>query len=130
MERVKRLPSRLYKYRELTARTLDMVVRDNLHFAGPSTFNDPLDTRPSVEADVDKGELGRILRILIERSTAAEMRAGAKAMKLEEPRTKDWIEQHSRREAERRIAEVEYPSLPTSLRQRLPLEIMEGGGGE
>ena len=108
MERAQRPPRRLYKYRDLTARTLDMVVGDKLHFADPSMFNDPLDTRPSLDVDVDESELGRILRILIERSTAAEMRAGAKAMKLTETRTKDWIEKHSRRQAYERIAEIEY----------------------
>lgn len=56
MERAKRLPTRLYKYRNLTARTLDMVVGDKLHFADPSTFNDPLDTRPSVGVQFSYGK--------------------------------------------------------------------------
>ena len=136
MEREKRLPTRLYKYRDLTARTLGMVVGDQLHFADPSTFNDPLDTRPSVEDDVDKGELGRILRILTERNTAADMRAGAKAMKLTEPRTKDWIEKHSRNQADERIAEIEYgasdpdydfeTALRSQLRYCIELELLRG----
>ena len=136
MERAKRLPTRLHKYRNLTARTLDMVVGDKLHFADPSTFNDPLDTRPSVEDDVDKGKLGRILRILTERSAAAEMRARAKAMKLAEPRTKDWIEKHSRSQADERIAEIEYgasdpdydfeTALRSQLRYCIELELLRG----
>ena len=136
MEREKRLPTRLYKYRALTARTLDMVVGDRLHFADPSTFNDPLDTRPSLDVDVDGSELGGILRILIERSTAADMRAGAKAMKLTEARSKDWIEKHSRRQAERRIAEIEYgasnpeydfeTALRSQLRYCIELELLRG----
>ena len=136
MEREKRLPTRLYKYRDLTARTLEMVVGDQLHFADPSTFNDPLDTRPSLDDDVDESELGRILRILIERSTAAEMRTGAKAMKLKDSRTRDWIEKHSRRQAERRIAEIEYgasdpdydfeTALRSQLRYCIELELLWG----
>ena len=136
MEKTKTPPRRLYKYRDLTARTLDMVVGDKLHFADPSMFNDPLDTRPSVEDDVDEGELGRILGILIERSTAAEMRAGAKAMKLSEPRTKDWIEKHSRHRADERIAEIEYgasdpdydsvSALRSQLRYCIELELLRG----
>ena len=135
-ERARTPPRRLYKYRDLTARTLDMVVGDKLHFADPSTFNDPLDTRPSVEADVDNSELERILGILIERSTAAEMRAGAKAMKLTEPRTREWIEKHSRRQAERRIAEIEdgaadpdyhyEAALRSQLRYCIELELLRG----
>ena len=57
MKRANGLPKRLYKYRDLTARTSDMVVGDKLNFADPSTFNDPLDTRLSVEADVGNAEL-------------------------------------------------------------------------
>ena len=134
MEREKRPPTRLYKYRDLTARTLDMVVGDKLHFADPSTFNDPLDTRPSLDDDVDESELGRILRILIERSTAAKMRA--KAMELKEPRTRDWIEKHSRRRAEQRIVEIEYgatdpdydfeSALRSQLRYSIELELLRG----
>ena len=136
MERGKTLPTRLYKYRDLTARTLDMLVGDKLHFADPSTFNDPLDTRPSVEDDVDNGELGRILRLLIERRTSAEMRTGAKAMKLENPRTRDWIEKHSLRQAEQRIDEIEYgatdpdydfeTALRSQLRYCIELELHRG----
>ena len=134
MERAKRPPKRLYKYRDLTARTLDMVVGDLLHFADPSTFNDPMDTRPSVDDDVDKGELGRILGILIERSTAAEMLAGAKAMKLKDSGTRDWVEKHSRGQAEARIAEIEYgvmdpeydfeTALKSQLRYHIELELL------
>ena len=136
MERAKRPPTRLYKYRDLTARTLDMVVGDKLHFADPSTFNDPLDTRSSVEDDVDTSELGRILRILIERSTTAEMLAGAKAMKLEDSTTTDWIEKHSCRQAQARVAEIEdgptetpdYSETGLSLRfrYRIELELLRG----
>lgn len=136
MEREKRTPARLYKYRGLTACTLDMVVGDKLHFADPSTFNDPLDTRPSLDDDVDERELGRILRILIERSTAAKMHAGAKAMELKESRTRDWIERHSRRRAEQRIAEIEYgatnpdydfeSALRSQLRYSIELELLSG----
>ena len=136
MEREKRAPKRLYKYRDVTARTLNMVVGDQLHFADPSTFNDPLDTRPSLDADVDGNELGRILRILIERSTAADMRAGARAMKLTDARSKDWIEKHSRRQAELRISEIEYgasnpeydfeTALKSQLRYCIELELLRG----
>lgn len=136
MEREKRPPARLYKYRGLTARTLDMLVGDRLHFADPSTFNDPLDTRPSLDDDVDESELGRILRLLIERSTAAKMRAGAKAMELKESRTRGWIERHNRRRAEQRIAEIEYGAtnpdydfqnaLRSQLRYSIELELLRG----
>jgi hypothetical protein len=42
-----KLPKRLYNYRAFSNLTRDMLVADNLFFADPSTFNDPLDTNPS-----------------------------------------------------------------------------------
>ena len=134
MKRKKRLPKRFYKYRDFTARTLDMVVGDKLHFADPSTFNDPLDTRPSLENDVDNGELGRVLRILTEQRTAAEMCAAAHAMRLNGPKTTDLIEKRSRGQADQLMAEIEdratdpeYDSesaLRSQLCYRIELELL------
>lgn len=127
MEREKRLPGRLYKYRDLTARTLEMVVGDRLHFADPSTFNDPLDTRPSLDNDVDVGELGRILRMLIEQRNAAEMCEAANAMRLGGPRTADLIEKRSRGRADEELAEIEYratdPEFDTESNLRYDIEL-------
>ena len=131
MKKEKRLPTRLYKYRDLSARTLDMVVGDQLHFADPSTFNDPLDTRPSLEIDVGVDELGRILWMLTEQRNAAEMRAAADAMRLEGPKTTDLIEKRSRGQADERMAEIEYSAMDpefdteATLRYRIELELLQ-----
>lgn len=131
-----KVPKQLYKYRELTARTLDMVVGGKLHFADPSTFNDPLDTRPSLEDDVDDRELGQILRTLIEQSIAAEMQAGAKLMKQDDAETEEWIGRHSREQADERMAEIEYGAMDDDvdsegalrwqLRYLVELELLRG----
>ncbi len=60
MENDKKMPTRLYKYRDLSHRTLAMVISDNVYYADPSTFNDPLDTRPSLETDLEESELEKI----------------------------------------------------------------------
>ena len=131
MERDKRLPTRLYKYRDLTARTLDMVVGDRLHFADPSTFNDPLDTRPSLDNDVGVDGLGRILWMLTEQRNAAEMQAAADAIRLKGPKTTDLIEKRSRGQADERMAEIEYSAMDpefdteATLRYRIELELLQ-----
>jgi hypothetical protein len=43
MNAVVSTPNRLYKYRTFNDKTVDMLVMDELYFADPSTFNDPLD---------------------------------------------------------------------------------------
>ena len=130
MDREKRLPTRLYKYRDLTPRTLHMVVGDQLHFADPGTFNDPLDTRPSLDNDVDVRELGRILWKLTERRHAAEMHVAADAIGLKDPETTDLIEKRSRGRADQRMAEIEYSSMDPefdtemTLAYRIELELL------
>ena len=105
-----KLPKRLFKYRALTNRTLDMIVSDQVYFADPSTFNDPLDTSPSVELDVDSDTLEMVLRRLAKRRTNAEMTAAAKSIRYRGPRTQAHIERHSRRQADRLVKEIEYQS--------------------
>ncbi len=103
-----RLPKRLFKYRALTSRTLDLIVSDEVYFAHPSTFNDPLDTRPSLEADVDIETLEDVLRELVERRINEEKTAAAKAIRYKGPRTLDHIGRLSRRQAERLVRDIEY----------------------
>ena len=85
-----------------------MVVADDLYFADPETFNDPLDTRPHVDIDIYDGELERILRALVERRVDAKMRAAAKTMKVSGERTDEYIRRRARTEADRTIADIDY----------------------
>ena len=108
METDKRIPDRLYKYREFNNQTLDMIVSDNLYYADPGAFNDPLDSRPSLDKDLDDVELAKILRILVEQRSTEEMRGGAKALGAKGQKTMEHIKRRSRGEAVRRIADIEY----------------------
>jgi hypothetical protein len=103
-----RIPARLYKYRPFSNRTLDVLVADQLFFADPSTFNDPLDTKPVLATDVDAAALAEILRRLVEERVRAEMSAAADTIKSRGPRTLSHIEDLSRRSADQIIAECRY----------------------
>lgn len=109
----KKLPKRLFKYREFNNRTLDMIVSDQVYFADPSTFNDPLDTRPSLDTDVDNDDLEEIFRRFIKRRISAEMTAAAKFIRYRGPRTKDHIARQSRRRADRLVQEINYHATNT-----------------
>lgn len=110
----KRVPDRLYKYRAFSSQTVDMLVDDRLFFADPRSFNDPLDTKPSLNLDVDVAGLQHILDQLIEHRFTAEMDAAAKTMRIRGQKITDHIAWHSRWEAERRIAEVSYNATDPS----------------
>ncbi|WP_036309743.1 DUF2971 domain-containing protein [Methylosinus sp. LW3] len=102
------IPARLYKYRGFNNLTLDQLVFDQLFFADPSTFNDPLDTKPSLSTDLDADALEDILRQLIEQRTNAEMSAAAKAIRYRGPKTLNHIAIQCKQRAENVIADIRY----------------------
>ena len=109
------IPDRLYKYRAFSNRTLEMLVEDSNHFADPSTFNDPLDAKPSLQADVSADELAHILSQLVEQRVSAEMTSAAKTIKYRGPKTIDHIAHLSRRQAEQLIADIRYNATDPEL---------------
>ncbi len=125
MENGKKIPKRLYKYRDFSHRSLAMVISDNVYYADPSTFNDPLDARPSLNTDLDEAKLEEVLRIIVERRISAEMKTAAKIIQSRGPKTMDHIKRHSRRQVDQLIAEIEYRAMDTDYdsedRQRLLL---------
>jgi hypothetical protein len=85
-----------------------MIVSDHLYFADPSTFNDPLDTRPSLQVDLPVIDLAAILRSLIEARTQLEMKAAAEAMAYRGPKTTEHIKRYGRFQADRLLEELAY----------------------
>ncbi|MEP0337480.1 MAG: DUF2971 domain-containing protein [Alphaproteobacteria bacterium] len=108
MSKKRKVPDRLYKYRAFDNRTLDQLVADQLFFADPRTFNDPLDTKPSLATDLDADALANILERLMEQRIVAEMKAAAKTIKYRGEKTLDHIARHSRRRVDQEIAEIRY----------------------
>ena len=104
----RKIPERLYKYRAFSNRTLDALIADQMFFADPSTFNDPLDTRPTLDTDIDSDALAAILTRLVEQRVSAEMNAAAKTIRYSGPKTISHIAAHSRRRAEQVVAEIRY----------------------
>ena len=102
------VPDRLYKYRGFGKRTVRTLVDDQLWFADPRDFNDPLECRPYVDLDVDESVLETTLRRLVEQRVTAEMRATSRTMGVPRTRADAHIEQMSRRQAEDEIADVKY----------------------
>lgn len=108
MARKPSIPRRLFKYRAFNNLTLDIIIADNLFYADPSTFNDPLDTRPSLNTDLPAPDLERALRKFVERRVGAEMKAAAKTIRYKGPKTLDHISRLSRLQADQVISEVNY----------------------
>ncbi|MEA3588418.1 DUF2971 domain-containing protein [Pseudidiomarina sp. 1APP75-27a] len=56
----------VYQYRPFTQHTINTLCRDELFFASPDTFNDPMDCKPSIVGEYDINALQMILRKLLE----------------------------------------------------------------
>lgn len=121
-----KIPKRLYKYRAFSNLTLDILVADNLFFADPSTFNDPLDTRPSLETDLGAQALERVFIKFVERRVTAEMAAAAKKIKYRGPKTVEHISRQARRRAEELIANIRYNATNPEYEGADPLRVLLG----
>lgn len=108
MAKRKAPPKRLFKYRAFSNLTLEMLVEDQIFLADPLSFNDPLDTRPTVISDVSDDKLEAILGMMIRERVRAEMNAAAMAMRTRGPSTSEHIERQSLRQAEAALSDIRY----------------------
>jgi len=98
----------LYKYRAFSPLSVQSLIADEVYFADPSSFNDPLDTKPCVEADLSNDELQEVLRELVERRASAAMRSAAKSIGYRGPNTTTRIEERSKRRAKAVLEDLKY----------------------
>jgi hypothetical protein len=113
-------PARLYKYRAFDARSIELLVDDKVYYANPADFNDPLDTSPSLDPDLDLDDLGELLEQLATRRVSAEMRAAAASLKYRGPKTMDHIGRHTQREVEKLLQEVAYQATNPEYEEDVP----------
>jgi hypothetical protein len=116
-----RTPTRLYKYRAFDTRLVDMLVEDKVFFAEPSTFNDPLDTRPEVEPDLDIPELEEVFERLTTARISAEMTAAAKRIRYSGYKTLAHIGDRTRREAKLLLRNIAYQATDPESEEPAPI---------
>lgn len=119
-------PKRVYKYRAFSDRSLSNLVEDQLYFADPSTFNDPLDTKPNLKADLPTGQLETMLTRLIEQRVAGELDAAAKTIRYKGPKTRDHIVRQSQKQAQRSLEDIRYHAGNPDLEVDEPLSFLLG----
>lgn len=102
------IPKYLYKYRSFSARTMDGLLSDEIFYAPPESFNDPLDTKPSLSADSGIEELKEILLCLVRQRVQAEMEAAARTIKYRGPKTIEHIKSRSLAQAQKKLNQAEY----------------------
>lgn len=130
MAELNKLPRRLYKYRSFSHYLLDMLVRDELYYSNPSEFNDPLDCRPTLDADISNDQLEQVLSNLCKRRFSDEMKAAAKSFKYPIQEASEHIARHSQQDAAQLLDGISYLAddsadhLQSLLRQSIEDELL------
>jgi hypothetical protein len=120
-------PKHVYKYRAFSHHTLDMLVEDRLYFADPITFNDPLDTKPRLDPDIDNQALERVLELLVVQRVEAELKAAAKTIRYKVPKTLDHIARQSQSAFKRRLEDLRYHATNPDITAADPLQLLLAG---
>lgn len=102
------VPDRLYKYRGFNDYTIEMLTCDRIFYADPSSFNDPLDCKPTVHANISNDKLEKILEHFIHERILAEKSVAAKSLKYKGPKTKDRIESLINMKVQEILEELRY----------------------
>ncbi|TXH90318.1 MAG: DUF2971 domain-containing protein [Rhodoferax sp.] len=98
----------LFKYRSFSAKTVESLVCDRLYMANPADFNDPMDTRPVVECDIDLDSLQELVATLIERRLKDELTKAAEKIRYRGPKTFEQIDRLSLGHVQKTLNEVAY----------------------
>ncbi|WP_299085798.1 DUF2971 domain-containing protein [uncultured Ruegeria sp.] len=113
-------PKVFYKYREFNARFLESLLTDQVFFADPSAFNDPLDTKPHLIGAANTPDLRDVLNQLLVKKKKNEMTAAARSINYKGPKTVTHIDRQAHQFASSKLSEIaafaEFfdPEIPTS----------------
>jgi hypothetical protein len=69
------VPAKLYKYRRFGLATLRCLTEAEVFYAKPRSFNDPLDSDPTIDIDIDRASLEKLLFRLLTRTLVREAAA-------------------------------------------------------
>ena len=99
---------KIYRYQEFSAWTIESLVHDHLHFADPTSFNDPFDCQPVVESDSDRETLRLILSKLIGRRIEAESKTSLKAAQVQGEKASNHAKRLGEQSAKSKLQDLAY----------------------
>lgn len=102
------MPDMVYKYREFSNTTIASLCYDQLFFANPATFNDPLDCKPTVKVDSSLEELRILLANLISQRVEASAKASLKQVRLKGSNALNHAKKLGEQSAKSELANIAY----------------------
>lgn len=117
-------PKVLYKYRNFSNLSLTMLLRNYVFFADPTTFNDPLDTSPTLEPDLNNKELENIFSQLMSQRLTAERDAAAKNFFPRDQSSPNLIREIANKKIEQKLNNLRYSASDPSYETSNPLQFI------
>lgn len=101
-------PEKVYRYRSFSNLTIDSLCMDQLYFANPNSFNDPMDCQPTIQSDSTNEELSAILTVLVKNRVEAETLASLSSAKVSDEGSKDYAKNLGANTAQDELARIAY----------------------
>jgi hypothetical protein len=103
-----KLSQKVYNYQRFSKWTLKTLVKDELYFSDPSSFNDPFDCNPTVISDSEIDTLRRILESLICRRVKSETIASLNRANLKGEKSTKYAEKVGQQAAQNELQNIKY----------------------
>ncbi len=97
-----------YRYRSFDQRTLGSLCHDTLHFASPSEFNDPFDSRPTIVCNSGIEELRNLLDCLIRNRVSAEVSTSLGMLHIKGEKATLQALKNAEREVQWTLSDISY----------------------
>jgi hypothetical protein len=114
-----RNPKSLFKYLSFGERLLDQLLLDEVYYADPASFNDPLDCQPVVKADISEDELERLLTEMVMRRFGKEFDAAMKKVRLQGEKVSARRTALAESSAQKLIGDIKYNAANPEIDDRL-----------
>jgi len=115
------MPDKVYKYRPFGVNTLRAITEAEVFYAKPSTFNDPLDCDPTIDVDINRRHLERLLyRMIVKRKNEDEARG-------EIGRLRYYSSEHGDYRTEPKVESYLMRTLASAIKRELDLELSNQG---
>ncbi|MBW6528512.1 DUF2971 domain-containing protein [Sphingomonas sp. RHCKR7] len=115
------MPDKVYKYKPFGVNTLRAITEAEVFYAKPSTFNDPLDCDPTIDVDIDRRHLERLLyRMIVKRKNEDEARS-------EIGRLRYYASEHGDYRTEPEVESYLMRTLASAIKRELDLEFGDQG---
>ena len=101
-------PKNLFKYLSFSDKLLEQLCYDQVYYADPASFNDPLDCLPVVETDLLNAELESLLAQLVVNRSAKEIDAALKRLRLRGDNATSRRNKLTESEAREMLGEINY----------------------